>query len=131
ALILLDDRALIVGWHMAASLMFGYEADEVLGTPVDRLFVPEDRERGEPELELAIATRVGKAEDDRWSLRKDGSRFWANGILTCLRDASGEVAGYSKIVRNRTDLRAQLDNLQNRITAFEKGDEIRRLSIAT
>src|SRR4051812_15509488 len=71
ALITLDRDARIVGWHMSAAELFGYSAHEIAGQPLDVLFVPEDRERGEPAHEREVALKLGSAEDDRWSLRKD------------------------------------------------------------
>lgn len=131
ALILLDTKARVIGWHMAAERLFGYARAEILGEPVDRLFVPEDRARGEPQLELALAMDVGKAEDDRWSLRKDETRFWANGIMTALRDERNVVIGFCKVVRDRTDVKAQIDTYVNRIAALETGEDLKAQFIAT
>jgi PAS domain S-box-containing protein len=131
ALILLDVDARIIGWHMGAEQLFGYQVEEILGEQLDRIFVPEDRARGEPQLERELAIRVGKAEDDRWTLRKDGSRFWANGILTGLRNQQNTLVGFAKIVRDRTDVKAQVDTYANRVAALESAQERKNLFIST
>lgn len=131
ALIFLDVDTRISGWHMGAEKLFGYSAHEILGEELDRLFVPEDRARGEPQLERELATKVGKAEDDRWSLRKNGSRFWANGILTALRDEQNSLMGFCKLVRDRTDVKAQIDTYANRVIGLEAVQEQKNVFIAT
>ena len=105
----------IIGWHGAAERLFGYGADEICGRHFDTLFVADDRSRSLPGLEIEIARRTGSAEDDRWHLRKDGTRFWASGLLGRHCDAGGTVRGYVKLVRDRTDVRMRLESLQNRI----------------
>ena len=131
ALILLDADTRIIGWYMGAEKLFGYRSDEILGEKLDRLFVPEDRARGEPQLERELAITVGKAEDDRWSLRKDDSRFWANGIMTGLREPNGAVIGFCKVVRDRTDVKAQLDTYANRASALEAAQARKNLFVTT
>jgi PAS domain S-box-containing protein len=122
ALILLDPDGRVVGWHGGAGRIFHFSAAEIVGRPLDRLFTPEDCERGMPRYELQIAAAVGQAEDDRWQLRKDGSRFWASGAVTVLRDAEGGIAGFGKILRERTDLKGQIDALNNRVEALQQAD---------
>lgn len=119
ALVLLDKRGLVVGWLMGAAKMFGYEKEEILGQHVERLFTTEDRLRGVPQSELEIGSRYGRQEDDRWLVRKDGVQLWVTGILTCLRDAGGNIAGYSKVLRDRTDLKEQVDRMRNRTLSLE------------
>jgi PAS domain S-box-containing protein len=119
ALILIDTAGVIVGW--LAEHVLGYTADEVTGKPFDIIFTPEDRGRGVPAHEMTVAAADGRSEDDRWQLRKDGVRFWAGGVLTPLRDPSKEIIGFSKVLRDRTDVKAQIDALANsaqRLKAF-------------
>jgi PAS domain S-box-containing protein len=104
----------IVAWNKGAELLLGYSQDEVLGRPGAIFFTPEDVARGEPGNETSTALREGRAEDDRWHMRKDGTRFWGSGVLTPLRDASGEVRGYAKIMRDRTGERQFQEALRAR-----------------
>lgn len=105
----------IAGWHGAARLLFGHAAGDVLGQRFAILFTPEDRERGIPQLELDVAARAGRSEDDRWHIRRNGSQFWGNGLLTTLHAEDGAVCGFVKVVRDRTDLRTRYLAMQNRI----------------
>lgn len=131
ALILLDEQGLVVGWLMGASKMFGYEKEEMLGQSFDRLFTPEDRVRRVPLGELEIGSRFGLQEDDRWLVRKDGVQLWVTGILTCLRDHKGKVAGFSKVLRDRTDLKEQVDRMQSRIMALEADKKQKTVMLGT
>ncbi len=102
AIFLLDLRGRIASWNQGARLLFGYEADEILGETLGRLFTPEDCEDGILQRKLETAKLQGRAEDVRWHLRKDGTRFWANGITAALYDGAGQVVGFSKIARDDT-----------------------------
>jgi two-component system CheB/CheR fusion protein len=123
ALILLDDRGAVVAWMMGAERIFGRDADEMRGRTIERLFTPEDQSNQVPETELDHARRSSRAEDDRWMVRSDGGRFWASGFVHCLERPDGRVAGYAKLLRDRTDQRGQVETLRNRIEALEAEDE--------
>lgn len=105
----------IESWAGAAPRLFGYAADEAIGQPFAILFVPEDSERGMPQLELELAQRAGRSEDDRWHRRKDGSRFWSTGVVNPIHDAAGQHVGYSKLLRDRTDHRIRFEAQENRL----------------
>jgi two-component system CheB/CheR fusion protein len=77
---------------------------------------------GTPDLEQAIARADAISEDDRWHLRANGSRFWASGALITLRDPEGEVLGFGKILRDRTDIKEQLTLLQSQVEAVQRAD---------
>ncbi|MCE9532183.1 MAG: PAS domain S-box protein [Planctomycetes bacterium] len=95
----------IATWNDGAARIFGYAADEILGRHRSLLFTAQDVAAGVPQAEQARAAAEGSASEERWRVRKDGSRFWANGVMTAIRDGSGVVRGYVKIVRDLTERR--------------------------
>ena len=115
AIIVLDEAAKIVDWYPGAARIFGHAPSEVLGHTLAFLFTPEDLARGDLEWELKAAQAYGRSEDDRWQMRKDGVRIWVSGVLTAVRDESGAVAGYVKILRDRTDIKGHTETLQSRL----------------
>lgn len=102
AIIVMDLDRRISGWNEGARHVFGWTEDEMIGQSGDILFTPEDREEGRPAIEAVLALAEGKAPDERWHMRRDGSRFWANGAMTPLRDEAGVAIGLVKILRDRT-----------------------------
>ncbi|MGG7604303.1 CheR family methyltransferase [Massilia sp. BKSP1R2A-1] len=107
AIITLDQDGRITSWNKGATTVFGWSADEMHGQTAERLFTPEDLARGVPQDELRRAREDGRAEDERWHLRKDGTRFFCSGVTTPLRN--GDFYGYAKISRDMTG-RAQHDS---------------------
>jgi PAS domain S-box-containing protein len=91
--------------NATAGSLFGHAVEAMVGRPLNVLFLPDDVARGVPELERASARRTGHSEDDRWMMRADGSAFWATGTVVPVRDDAGDLLGYMKVLRNRTDLR--------------------------
>ena len=104
AVIVLDADAVVRRWNPGAELIFGWPAAEVVGTPGHRIFVEHDVRAGMPDVELRTATEQGRAEDERWHRRKDGSRFWASGLMISLWQ-DGTLQGYVKVVRDYTERR--------------------------
>ena len=104
AVIVLDRDAVVRRWNPGAERIFGWAAEEVVGTAGHRIFVEPDVRAGMPGLELRTATEQGRAEDERWHRREDGSRFWGSGLLVCLRQ-DGELRGFVKVVRDFTERR--------------------------
>ena len=100
AIITLDELGLITSWNKGAELIFGYSKNEAEGAYYDFIFPPEDRVSGVPETELRTARSQGRSEDERWHLRKDGSRFYCSGEVTLL--AGDNLQGYVKIARDLT-----------------------------
>jgi PAS domain S-box-containing protein len=96
----------IVDWTPGAEAVFGWAADEAKGRSAEILFTPEDRAAGIPAIELATAAAKGCANDERWHVRRDGSRFFANGSVRPLHDADGTITGFIKIARDETARRA-------------------------
>jgi two-component system cell cycle sensor histidine kinase/response regulator CckA len=103
---------IIESWNPGAERIFGFSADEIVGRHGSILFVPEDVFRGEPEREAKFAAETGRAQDSRWHLRKDGSRFWANGVMVGLRDRAGALLGVAKIVRDDSGMKQSEELLQ-------------------
>jgi PAS domain S-box-containing protein len=104
----------IISWNSGAARIFGYNESEILGQHSSLLFTPEDVAHAEPQRELETAATVGHAEDERWHVRKDGSRFWASGIVMPLRDEAGDLRGFVKVARDNTH--RQLNEEQLRIS---------------
>src|SRR5688500_15493717 len=97
----LDGR--VVSWNPGVGRLLGYAEEAWVGQHASVIFTPEDRERRAPEREMETAVKEGRAEDKRWHLRKDGSRFWADGLLMMLRDGAGRPRGFAKILRDNTE----------------------------
>lgn len=100
AIITMDEDGRVTSWNKGAETLFGYHASEMQGEFIERLFVPEDVAAGVPQDELRRAREDGRAEDERWHMRKDGSRFFCSGVTTPLRN--GGFYGYAKIARDET-----------------------------
>jgi len=107
AIFLLDKEGHIVSWNAGARLMKGYLPHEIIGKHFSVFYTPQDIDRGWPALELKRALIDGRFEDDGWRVRKDGSRFWANVIITALRDENGALLAFSKITRDLTERKRQ------------------------
>ncbi len=100
---MLDTEGKVASWNNGAKLITGYIADEIVGQHFSRFYLPEDILAGKPDRELKVATESGRFEEEGWRLRKDGRRFWANVVLTALRDPSGSLFGFTKITRDLTE----------------------------
>jgi len=103
AIYLLDREGYITTWNPGAERIKHYTSDEIIGKHFSRFFTQEDAERGRPAELLRLATERGRIEEEGWRVRKDGSRFWANVILTAIRDTTGELTGFAKVTRDYTD----------------------------
>ncbi len=105
AIYLLDRDGHILTWNPGAERIKGYTPEEIIGLHFSRFFTQEDREIGHPADLLRRAAEQGRVEEEGWRLRKDGTRFWANIVLTAIHDATGELTGYSKVTRDVTESR--------------------------
>src|SRR5262249_45814164 len=112
AIFLLDRKGNVLTWNTGAERIKGYRAAEIIGSHFAPFYPSEAASAGwqAPELEGAAAT--GRFEDEGWRIRKDGSRFWANVVITARRDRSGETRGYLKIPRNLTDRKQSEEKLR-------------------
>ena len=112
AILLLDPDGLILSWNRGAQKMKGYEADEVLGRHIALFYPPDLIDGNRPEHGLNVARETGIFEDEGWRLRKDGTRFWANTVITRITGPHGEFTGFSEIIRDLTERRRQEELLR-------------------
>ena len=120
AIFMLDAVGGVASWNAGAYRIKGYETDEIVGQHFSTFFVDDDISAGKPEQLLQAASEHGRVADEGWRVRKDGSHFWANVVITALPDGHGDVRGYLKVTRDDTDRRAaeaqarELDGLRDR-----------------
>ena len=107
-----DLKRQVTSWNPGAERLLGYTEAEIRGESADVIFTPEDRAAGGPLQESRLALAEGRAADERWHERKDGSRFWANGVLMAMRNPAGEAVGYVKILRDETGVRQTREALE-------------------
>ncbi len=112
ALFLLDPEGHVMSWNLGAQRLKGYTEDEIIGRHFSAFYTREAIDSAWPQHELTIATTEGRFEDEGWRVRKDGSRFWANVVITALRDPTGQLLGFSKITRDLTDRREYEETLR-------------------
>ena len=117
ALITFDLDGNITAWNKGAETILGFTEAEVLATPIDHLFTAEDQARGIPGAERARTLEEGRAADFRWHLRKDGTRFWADGISTPLNGSDGAPVGFLKIVRDITERKLEHEEVERMATS--------------
>ncbi len=125
----LDGR--IQQWLGAAERLFGYSAAEAVGQPGAMLFTEEDRQRGLPDLELEEALHSPRAEDDRWHVRRDGSRVYVMGSVVAVRDGHGQAMGFIKMLLDRTDKRSYLEALENRLREQANTKAYKEVAVTT
>jgi PAS domain S-box-containing protein len=128
AIFLLDPRGHVSSWNKSAERIKGYTASEIIGEHFSIFYPEEDRQSGKPQRELEIATAEGRLEDEGWRLRKDGSRFWANVIITRIRDDAGRLLGFGKVTRDFTERIRADQALQQEIEERREAERKLRLS---
>jgi formate hydrogenlyase transcriptional activator len=111
AIFMLDPEGRVATWNSGAERIKGYRAEEILGQHFSKFYPQESVERGKPQHELEVAAAEGRFEDEGWRIRKDGSRFWANVIITALRGKDGQLKGFSKVTRDFTDRKSAEESL--------------------
>lgn len=109
AMFLIDEGGIVRSWNVGAERIIGYTEEQIVGQPVDIIFTPEDRADDMPQWELSRADKNGRAEDRRWHLRRDGTRFFADGLMMRLKSDEGEPQGFAKILRDVTE-RVRIEN---------------------
>jgi two-component system CheB/CheR fusion protein len=103
AIFMLDPHGTVVSWNEGARRMKGYEKSEIVGANFSRFYLPEDVQNGHPQYELEIARNVGRYDEEGWRTRKDGSRFWANVVISRIDDSNHNIVGFAKVTRDLTD----------------------------
>ncbi len=119
AIFMLDGAGRVSTWNSGAERIKGYRAEEIVGQHFSRFYPPEAIAEGKPARLLAIAARDGRVEDEGWRMRKDGTRFWADVILTALRDSEGAVIGFAKVTRDLTERKEAQDALHRSEQTFQ------------
>lgn len=109
---------IVTSWNVGAERIMGYAADDIIGSTGDVIFTPEDRARNIPENECKTALLRGRAADYRWHLKKDGTRFWADGVMTPIHDHLDQHVGFLKILRDSTE-RKLAENEIKRLANFD------------
>ncbi len=105
AIFMLDPHGRVSTWNAGAERIKGYKSEEILGEHFSRFYTQEDIKLGKPDSELKVAASAGQVEDEGWRVRKDGSKFWANVVITAIRSKNGELLGFSKVTRDFTERR--------------------------
>ncbi|RKE37939.1 PAS domain S-box-containing protein [Paraburkholderia sp. BL23I1N1] len=114
AIFMLDPAGRVASWNSGARKIKGYSADEIIGRHFSLFYTPEDVAADKPGRELALATARGRAEDQGWRVRRNGSRFWADVTITAVYDPSGALLGFAKVTRDMTE-RVRLAELEHAI----------------
>jgi PAS domain S-box-containing protein len=130
AIFLLDLEGRIITWNAGAARLLGYDQTEAIGKDYSCIFTSEDSLRGEPEQEMRTAREAGRSEDVRWHVRKDGTRFWGDGVVTTLSNEDGSLRCYVKVLRDRTDQKELEDLLRHRVETLLDVDEKKNVLIA-
>jgi PAS domain S-box-containing protein len=112
AVVMLDPTGHVASWNAGAERFLGYRAEEIIGKHFSCSYPPEAIERGRPDQELKTAAKEGRSEDEGWRLRKDGKQFWANVIVSALRDKDGTLRGFSKVTRDLTERKQAEEKIQ-------------------
>lgn len=131
AIFLLSADGTIETWNEGAQQLKGYAPEEIIGRNFETFYTPEDRADGRPKRLLALARAEGRVEDEGLRVRKDGSRFWADVVITALHDGAGDVIGYAKVTRDLTERRQAEQERALRMAAERTADRFERLQAAT
>jgi len=120
AIFLLDVTGRVASWNPGAERIKGFRAQDIIGRHYSTFYPPEERAAGLPDVLLQRAAREGRAEHQGWRMRKDGTRFWADAVITALRGASGELRGFAKVTRDMTAQQQERENELMLAAMFER-----------
>ena len=125
----MDPNGVITSWNAGARRIKGYAAEEIIGQNFSRFYTPEDVKQGLPARVLQTALKEGHYDGEGWRVKKDGTRFWCNVVVTPLRNNAGNVIGFSKITRDMTERKMLMDRVQQHAEELERAQQsLRRLS---
>jgi PAS domain S-box-containing protein len=124
AIFMLDPRGYVTTWNAGAERMKSWRADEIIGQHFSVFFPPEEVARGKPDYELEHAAREGRFEDEGWRVRKDGTQFWADVVITAIRTPAGQLVGFGKVTRDLTQ-RKKAEDERLALAAREEGVRVR------
>jgi PAS domain S-box-containing protein len=133
AIFALDPKGHILSWNPGAQRFKGYTRDEIVGKHFSIFYTEEEKAEGKPQRELEVAERDGRVEDEGWRIRKDGTRFWANIVITALRDHNGVLVGFAKVTRDLTERRrAELRAIAaaKRVAQAEEANKVKATFLA-
>ncbi|HYE39239.1 MAG TPA: PAS domain S-box protein, partial [Ramlibacter sp.] len=120
AIFMLDPQGVVQSWNTGAQAIKGYQPAEIIGRHFSTFYTPEDAAAGKPAAELAAARAHGRVEDEGWRVRKDGSMFWANVVVTAVYGPAGDLRGFAKVTRDTSDRRRleELEQSSQRMNEF-------------
>jgi len=130
AIFMLDPDGTVATWNTGAHRIKGYSADEIIGRHFSVFYTYEEVSAGKPQRELDQAKAEGRARDEGWRVRKDGSRFWANVVITAVYDKNGRLEGFAKVTRDETE-RKRVDEQARLLEIFAERDRIANELLAT
>lgn len=122
AIFMLDPDGHVASWNRGAERIKGYKASEIIGSHFSRFYPEEDLRWCKPQWELTVATKEGRFEDEGWRVRKDGSRFWANVIITAVHDETGKLIGFAKVTRDFTERMQTQRDLQKEVAERQRAE---------
>ncbi len=112
AIVMIDPQGRVASWNKGAERIKGYTREEIIGKDFSCFYPPEAIEQDLPRRELEAAAKEGRFEDEGWRVRKDGSQFWANVIISAIRDEKGVLRGYAKVTRDLTERKQAEEQIQ-------------------
>ncbi|MDZ4785031.1 MAG: ATP-binding protein [bacterium] len=118
SIFMITESGMIATWNPGVKRLLGFDEEEFIGKPFSSIFTEEDRKLNIPESELTIARKTGKAEDERWHLKKDGSIFWASGLVTLMKNEEGKAIGFTKIMRDQTQKKLYEEQLTEKANSL-------------
>lgn len=131
AILMLDQEGRVASWNAGAERIKGYRAEEIIGQHFSQFYPQEDIERGKPQHELDVAIAEGRFEDEGWRVRKDGATFWANVVITALRDEAGALRGFAKVTRDMTESKLAREALVRAKDEAERANKFKDQFLST